>query len=70
MFNIKNCVDEEVSYRTVILTKTKVEINGKNKLIVMIRDVTDKVRLQQEHIKKTKSKDRTFRLQSNLDAIF
>ena len=33
---------------TVILTKKKVEVDGETKLIVMIRDVSDKIRLQEE----------------------
>ena len=41
MFNINGC-------RTVVLTRNKVEIDGKEKTLVMIRDVSDKVRLQQE----------------------
>ena len=56
MFNIKF---SDSSYpttdcRTVVLTKTMVEVDGKNKLTVMIRDVTDKVRLQQHQLKQTK----------------
>ena len=47
MFNIKVWVDgQEAEYRTVVLHKNKAEIDGKNKLIVIIRDETDKVRLQ------------------------
>ena len=42
MFNIKL----HDTFRTVVLTKTKVEVDGKNNLIVMIRDVTDTVRLE------------------------
>ena len=41
MFNING-------RRTVVLTRNKVEIDGKEKTLVMIRDVSDKVRLQQE----------------------
>ena len=41
MFNINGT-------RTVVLTRNKVEIDGKEKTLVMIRDVSDKVRLQQE----------------------
>jgi hypothetical protein len=54
MFNIKvpgeieNPADE---YRTVVLSKTKVEVDGKDNLIIMIRDVTDKVRLEQYQLK-------------------
>ena len=42
MFNIKL----HDTFRTVVLTKTKVEVDGKNNLIVMIRDVSDTVRLE------------------------
>ena len=46
MFNLKVRVDhEETEYRTVILSKNKAEIDGKKKVIVIIRDITDKVRL-------------------------
>jgi len=46
MFNIKVWVNgEETEYRTVVLTKNKAEIDGNNKVIVLIRDVTDKIRL-------------------------
>jgi hypothetical protein len=66
MFNIKIGVatDEnaEAEYRTVVLTKNQAEIDGKTKLIVMIRDVTDKVLLEQELLKKTKHKEMIFRL--------
>ena len=52
MFNIKlSDSSDPTDYRTVILTKTKVDVDGKNKLTVMIRDVTDKVRLQQHQLK-------------------
>ena len=37
-----------------MLKKNNVVVDGKNKLIVMVRDVTDKVRLEQEKIKKSK----------------
>jgi len=57
MYNIKlNRSEEEDSqtddYRTVVLKKNQVEIDGKVKLIIMIRDVSDRVRLEQEQIKK------------------
>ena len=35
-------------YRTVIFKKHQVEIDGQTKLIIMIRDVTDKVLREQE----------------------
>ena len=58
MFNIKLYQAEGqqdfVKYRTVILTKNMVEVEGKNELIIMIRDVTDKVSLEKEQIKKKK----------------
>lgn len=44
MFNIK--LGQDLHYRTVILTKNEVEIEGKKKMILIIRDVTDKVRLE------------------------
>jgi hypothetical protein len=44
----------------VVLTKTKVEVDGKDKVIIMIRDLTDKVRLEQHQLKKEKEKVRTF----------
>jgi len=46
--------------RTVVLRKNKVEIHGKSMLIIMVNDITDKVLLAREHIKKKKEKDRTF----------
>ena len=67
MYNIKLTDD---TCRTVILTKNEVEIDGKYKTLIMIRDVSDKVRLQQEHKKKDKQKNRTFNVQSNLDDVF
>ena len=67
MYNIKLTDD---TCRTVILTKNEVEIDGKDKTLIMIRDVSDKVRLQQEHKKKDKQKNRTFNVQSNLDDVF
>jgi len=44
MFNIKLDQDD---YRTVVLHKNEVQIDGKTKLIVMVRDLSDKVRLEQ-----------------------
>ena len=40
MFNMKE--------KTVVLTKKLVEVDGETKLIVMIRDVTDSIRLKEE----------------------
>ena len=48
MYNIKM---DDSNMRTVVLTKRKYEVDGENKLIIMIRDVSDKVRLEQEQIK-------------------
>jgi C4-type Zn-finger protein len=71
MFNLKVIVDgEETEYRTVILTKNKAEIDGKNKVIVIIRDITDKVRLKQEQIKKNKGKKKISELLTSLDDVF
>jgi hypothetical protein len=33
---------------TVFLKKSKIEVNGENKLIIMLIDVSDRVRLEQE----------------------
>ena len=68
MFNIK--LADDVEARTVILTKTQVEVDGKNNLIVMIRDVTDKVRLQKHQLKQKKENLRTFIIQKDLDGLF
>ena len=57
-FNIKLHDEEDV--RTVVLTKTMVEVDGRDKVIVMIRDVSDRTRLEEEHKKKKVEKDRTF----------
>ena len=50
MFNIKLPSETQRQgnshYRTVILKKHQVEIDGQTKLIIMIRDVTDKVMLE------------------------
>ena len=62
MYNIKD--------RTVMLKKNKVEVDGKTKLIVMVRDVTDKVSLEQEQIKKRKGKVHAVQLLKNLDEVF
>ena len=44
MYNIK--LREGDEYRTVLLKKNKVVIAGETKLIIMINDVTDKVRFE------------------------
>jgi hypothetical protein len=49
MFNIKlRAGDEEdtQNVRTVMLKKNYVEIEGRTKVIIMIRDETDKVKLE------------------------
>ena len=38
------------------MKKNIVELDGKNKVIIMIRDVSDKIRIEQEQIKKEKDK--------------
>ena len=58
MYNIK--LSDEKVFKTVVLTKRKVEVDGANKLIIMVRDISDKVRLEQEQIKQKKEKERTF----------
>ena len=58
MYNIKlNDVD---GYRTVVLKKNNVVIDGETKLIIMINDVTEKVRSEQEKIKNRKEKESFF----------
>jgi hypothetical protein len=52
LFNIRLTGDKENAYRTVSLRKNKVKVEGKDKLVLMIRDVTDTVRFEQELIKK------------------
>jgi hypothetical protein len=42
-----------------MLRKNKVEIHGKSMLIIMVNDITDKVLLAWEHIKKKRELDRT-----------
>lgn len=44
----------ETEYRTVIMKKNYVEIEGRTKCIIMIRDETDKVKLEQDVIKRKK----------------
>ena len=70
MFNIKLNTELTADYRTVILKKTVVQVDGKQKLIVMIRDVTDRVRLEQEQVKKRKQSLRTNTLQKELNEVF
>ena len=41
-------------YRTVVLTKNEVEVNGRRKMIVMINDASDRVRVARERHKKEK----------------
>ena len=55
MYNIKLPTTMlNIEFRTVVLRKTQVEIDGKKKVLIMINDVSDKVRLEQEWIKKKK----------------
>ena len=46
MYNVKLNGGEE--YRTVLLKKNYAVIDGTRKLIIMINDVTDKVKYEQE----------------------
>ena len=65
MFNVKGSSSDYPSsdmYRTVILTKNVVEIDGITKLIVMVRDVTEKLKFEQELLKKKHERARTFNL--------
>ena len=67
MFNVK--VDGETA-RTVVLKKRTVQVNGETKLIIMVRDISDKVRLEQEQIKKGKEILRTLDSQKNLTQVY
>ena len=46
MFNIKLWKEDRFDYRTVVLRKNKVEFDGRSKVIIMIRDMSDRVRLE------------------------
>ena len=47
MYNIKLPTTMlNIEFRTVVLRKTQVEIDGKKKVLIMINDVSDKVRLE------------------------
>ena len=48
MLNIKLQGENAKNCRTVVLTKNKVEVDGKSQIIVVINDVTDRVRLARE----------------------
>ena len=49
--------DTEASiYRTVVLKKNEVKVNGKTKLIIMITDVSATVLLKQDQLRKKKYK--------------
>jgi hypothetical protein len=67
-FNIKLAGSGDC--RAVVLKKQKVEIDGQHKLIVMIRDITNKVRLEEERAKKEKQKAKVFPLQQALNNQF
>ena len=56
MYNVK--LTEADDYRTVVLKKNNVVIDGETKLIIMINDVTEKVRFEQEMVKNKKEKER------------
>ena len=47
-----------------------VQVNGETKLIIMVRDISDKVRLEQEQIKKGKEILRTLDSQKNLTQVY
>ena len=52
MYNVK--LNEGGDYRTVVLKKNYAVIDGREKLIIMINDVTDKVKYEREQIKNLK----------------
>ena len=57
MYKVKLVGRQSTDFRSVILKKTTVEIDGTQKLIVIINDLTDTVKLEKEQNKK--QKDRT-----------
>ena len=57
------------TFRTVVLKKSQVEVNGENRQIIMVRDISLKVRLKQEHIKKKKEQIRTSNSQKKLKQV-
>ena len=59
MYNIKSTGDVD-DYRTVVLKKNSVVIDGQTKLIIMVNDITEKVRSEQEKIKNRKEKESFF----------
>jgi hypothetical protein len=54
----------------VVLTKNEVEVEGENKLFIMIRDKTDQVSLAKEDLKKKKEKVSTTLIQKDLNEVF
>ena len=69
MFNIK-LNEASGDCRTVVMKKRWVEVQGKKKLIIMIRDLTDKVKLEEANIKRVKEKMRAMTIKKNLDEVF
>ena len=59
MYNVK-LTGEVDDYRTVVLKKNSVVIDGQTKLIIMVNDITEKVRSEQEKIKNRKEKESFF----------
>ena len=59
MFNVQMqsaCDTQTAVYRTVVLKKNEVKINGKSKLIVMLNDVSATVRLKKDQLSKKRFK--------------
>jgi hypothetical protein len=69
MFNIK-LPKTSIDCRTVTLTKNKVEVNGACKLLVIISDITDRVKLEREKIKKGRERESTSEVQGRLEEGF
>ena len=59
-FDVESATYSINDMRTVVLRKSSVEINGENKQIVMIRDISDRFKLEEEQAKKKKEAARTF----------
>ena len=69
MFNMK-LPKTSIDCRTVTLTKNKVEVNGACKLLVIISDITDRVKLEREKIKKGRERESTSEVQGRLEEGF
>ena len=52
------------------MKKNQVEVDGKNKLILMIQDVSIKMKLEKEQLKNDRKKEMTTFMQTELKEVF